>query len=105
MMRRCAGLYANQAGRQLLKERKNATTLQLTANDHIAFSVDGVDLKHRLGDVEADGRNRLHVGSSESWGPKQHPLPWHSRAGGGGVPEGRAQKAGGIARAEDLRVV
>jgi hypothetical protein len=45
MMRRCAGLYANQAGRQLLKERKNATTLQLTANDHIAFSIDGVDLK------------------------------------------------------------
>jgi len=27
MMRRCAGHYANQAGRQLLKERKNATTL------------------------------------------------------------------------------
>jgi hypothetical protein len=26
-----------------LKERKNATTLQLTANDHIAFSIDGVD--------------------------------------------------------------
>jgi hypothetical protein len=49
-----------------------ATTLQLTANDHIAFSIDGVHLKHRLGDVEADGRNRWHVGSSESWGPKQH---------------------------------
>src|SRR5262249_38269843 len=25
------------------------------------------------------------IGSSESWGPQQHPLSWHSRAGGGAV--------------------
>jgi hypothetical protein len=25
------------------------------------------------------------VGSSESWGPQQHPHPWHFRAGGGAV--------------------
>src|SRR4026209_2386872 len=25
------------------------------------------------------------VSSSESWGPQQHPHPWHSRAGGGAV--------------------
>src|SRR6266511_452123 len=24
-------------------------------------------------------------GSSESWGPQQHPHPWHFRAGGGAV--------------------
>ena len=46
MMRRCAGLDANQAWRQLLKERQDAMAPQLTAYDHIAFRVDGVDLKH-----------------------------------------------------------
>src|SRR5262249_55444652 len=25
------------------------------------------------------------IGSSQSWGPQQHPLSWHSRAGGGAV--------------------
>src|SRR5215472_2437522 len=25
------------------------------------------------------------LGSSESWGPQQHPHPWHFRAGGGAV--------------------
>src|SRR5262245_50982793 len=54
-----------------------------------------------LGDVEADGRNRLHVGSSESWGPKQHPLPWHSCAGGGAVHSinnGRVRNIGRVTR-------
>jgi len=34
--------------------------MSVTADDHIAFHVDAVDLKHRLGDVETDSRNRLH---------------------------------------------
>src|SRR5262245_11174277 len=61
MMRRGAGLDANEARRQLLKERQNVTALQLAANDHIAFRIDAMDLKNRLCDVETDRRNRLHL--------------------------------------------
>jgi hypothetical protein len=67
MMRRSAGLDANQTRRQLLKERQNVAPPQLTADNHLAFRINAMDLKHRLGDVETDSRNRLHVGSSETW--------------------------------------
>src|SRR4029434_2181980 len=40
---------------------------QPPADDHLAFPVDAMDLKHRFGDVETDSRNRLHAGSSETW--------------------------------------
>ena len=58
----------------------------------------------RLGDVEADGRNRLHVGSSESWGPKQHPLSvaltcrWRSR------PQHQEQTSCGEAQRAALKI-
>ena len=61
MMRGGAGLDLNQAWRQLLEERQEVTTLQLTADEHIAFRVDAVHLKNRLGDVETDGCDRLHA--------------------------------------------
>jgi hypothetical protein len=35
--------------------------LQPTADEHIAFRVDAVHLKYRLGDVETDGCDRLHA--------------------------------------------
>ena len=35
--------------------------------------------------VETDCRDRLHVSLLRIVGPQQHPLPWHSRAGGGAV--------------------
>src|SRR5258708_23103222 len=31
-------------------------------------------------------------GSSESWGPQQHPYPWHFRAGGGAVHSIRTRR-------------
>jgi|SRR6266545_3594829 len=34
--------------------------LQLAADDHLATSIDAVDLKDRLGDVETDCRDCLH---------------------------------------------
>ena len=60
MVRRGASLDANQAWRQLLKERQDVATLQLAADDHLARGINAVDLKDRLGDVETDCRDRLH---------------------------------------------
>jgi hypothetical protein len=52
---------ADEARRQLLKEWQNVPALELTTNDYITCRVNSVDLKNRLGDVEADCRDRLHV--------------------------------------------
>src|SRR6266496_814429 len=48
MMRRCAGLDADKARRQLLEEGNDVTSLQLAPDDHIAFGVNAMDLKNRL---------------------------------------------------------
>ena len=60
MMRRSTGLDANQAWRQLLEERQDVAALQLTADEYLAFCVNAVHLKDRLGNVKTDGGNRLH---------------------------------------------
>src|SRR5258707_10868365 len=61
MMRRCAGLNADEAWRQLLEECQDITSLQLPADDHVAYHVDAVNLKNRLGDVETNCSDRLHA--------------------------------------------
>src|SRR5258706_13812364 len=60
VVRRGAGFDTDQTGRQLLEERQDVAALQLAANDHLAASVDAVNLENRLGDVETDCRYRLH---------------------------------------------
>jgi hypothetical protein len=50
---------ADQAGRQLLKERQDITALQLTAHHHLAPAINALHLKDLLSDVETDRRNRL----------------------------------------------
>src|SRR5664279_3374669 len=35
--------------------------LQLTADNHLASGINAVDLEYRLGDIETDCRDRLHV--------------------------------------------
>jgi hypothetical protein len=60
MVRRGASLYADQTCWQLLKERNYLAPLQLTADDHLAASVNAVDLEDRLGDIQTDCRYRLH---------------------------------------------
>ena len=55
MMRGRAGLDANQARWQLLEERQDVAPLQLTADQHPAFRINAVHLKHRLRDIETDG--------------------------------------------------
>lgn len=50
VMRRSAGLDADQAAQQLLEERDQLGARELRLHDDLALSVDAVDLKHRLGD-------------------------------------------------------
>src|SRR6476620_3833666 len=60
MMRRSAGFDADEARRKPLKEWQKPA-LELTANDYITCRVNSVDLKNRLGDIETNCRDRLHV--------------------------------------------
>src|SRR5262249_41265927 len=85
MMRRSAGFDANEARRQLLKEWQNVSALELTTNDYITCRVNSVDLKTDLAISRPMVVTACMFGSSESWGPQQHPRPWHFRAGGGAV--------------------
>jgi hypothetical protein len=75
MMRRSTSIPTRHGG-SFWKNARNVAALQLTADEHVAFRVDAVHLKYRLGDM---------LGSSESWEHQQHPHPWHSCAGGGAV--------------------
>src|SRR5207344_2242380 len=83
--RRGASLDADQARRQLLEERQDVTPLQLTANNHLTSSINAMHLKDRLGDVETDCRNRLHVWLLRIVGALTAPTsvalacPWRSR--------------------------
>src|SRR2546430_17706064 len=85
MMRRSAGFDANEARRQPLKEWQNVPALELTSNDYITCRVNSVDLKNRLGDIETDCRDRLHVwllrivGASTAPTSMALPCRWRSR--------------------------
>src|SRR5215468_12294534 len=46
IMRRCTGLDANQARWQLLKERQNISSLELTANNYLAIRIDTMNLEN-----------------------------------------------------------
>src|SRR6266540_4431623 len=85
MMRRSTGFDADEARRQLLKEWQNVPPLELTTNDYITCRVNSVDLKNRLGDVEADCCDRLHIwllrilGASTAPTSMALPCRWRSR--------------------------
>src|SRR5262249_3581870 len=85
MMRRSAGFDADEARRQLLKEWHDVPALELTANDYITCRVNSVDLKNRLGDIETNCRDRLHVwllrivGASTAPTSMALPCRWRSR--------------------------
>ena len=61
MMRGAASFHADEAGGKLGKERQNLRPPQRLADDNVSFSVDGMDLKDALGQIEADGGD-LHSG-------------------------------------------
>ena len=60
MMRRSAGLHADQARRYLAKELDDLLSPQLTGDDDFARTIYAVHLEHVLGEINADGAN-LHV--------------------------------------------
>src|SRR5262249_33256624 len=62
--------------------------LQLTADDHLSRRIDAVDLKHRLGDVETDCRDRLHA-----WLPHNRDRPSGDHFNGTYVPIGEPSTA------------
>ena len=47
-------------GGSFRKEPQDVAPLQLTADDHLASSINATRLKDRFGNVETDCRNRLH---------------------------------------------
>jgi hypothetical protein len=74
MMRCRTRFNADEARRQLLKERQDVAALELTANNDIPCGVDAMDLKDQFGDVETDRyRNLLHVWLPSSWPPRRRP--------------------------------
>lgn len=54
---------ADQARRQLCKERQNLLTTQCLADDNDARRINCMNLENALGQIKADGGN-LHVGGS-----------------------------------------
>jgi hypothetical protein len=72
------GLHPDQARRKIREEHSNLVSAQLLLHEHLAALVDCVNLKHILGQVNADSRNlhgersfsvqvvdqRLHCGTS-----------------------------------------
>src|SRR5215472_14164548 len=82
-----ASFDTNQARRHLLEESQNVAALQLAADDHLAVSINAMDLKNRLRDIETDcPPNRGSL--------KQRPHPWHSRAGWRSRPQHRKRTSG-----------
>jgi len=69
MVRRGARLNADQAWRQLLKERQNVATLQLTADDYLASSINAMDLDTDLAMSRPTVVTVCMFGSSDSWEP------------------------------------
>ena len=105
MVRRGASLDADEAWRQLLEKRQDGAALQLTPDDHLASSVNSEDLKYRLGNVETDCRDHLHVWLLRIVVAQQQPLNGTHVPGGGAVHsiksgrEQEQQKPRAVARA------
>ena len=60
MMRRGARFHADQARWQLLEQGPHLRASQLLGEHHLAGSVDAMNLKHALGEINPDRAN-LHV--------------------------------------------
>jgi hypothetical protein len=60
VMRRSTSFDTDQARQLLLKESQYVATLQLAAYDYLAGSINAMNLKNRLRNVETDCRDRLH---------------------------------------------
>jgi hypothetical protein len=59
-MRRCARFHANAARRQIGKELKNSRSTNAPPDYNRAISIDAVNLKHRLRNIDPDCDNLAH---------------------------------------------
>src|SRR5262245_34457271 len=81
-----AGLDAHQAGLKRHEKSQHVSALQLSAHNNLAVRIHPMNLKNRLGDVQTNRRDRLHLGSSESWSLQTATTPlalacrWRSRS-------------------------
>src|SRR5665213_3533864 len=60
MMARPAGLYPDQAGRELAEEWDHLRPFEGSTDDNLTRAADRVDLKDALGQIEADSSNLRH---------------------------------------------
>ena len=67
-------------------ECRHESPPQLPANNHHAVSINSVNLENRLGYVQTNCPDRLHLGASLHRRLNRQLRPWHSCAGGGAVP-------------------
>src|SRR3954470_3920109 len=74
------GLHGHRAGRQRCQERQKLAAAQLLAKDHRPRAVSPMELKDVLGEIEADGADRVH-GRLLEWALT--PPLWHAEAVGG----------------------
>src|SRR5262249_50367334 len=85
VMRGSAGLDPNEAWLQSLEKRQHVAPLQLPADNDLARSIDAMNLENRLGDVETNRRDRLHlrllriVGAPTAPTSMALPCRWRSR--------------------------
>jgi len=63
IVRRGAGLHADEAGRQCFEECQHLAAPELLPNDDFLGRIDPVNLKHVLGDIQTD-RGNLHLDGS-----------------------------------------
>lgn len=61
---RGAGFHANQTLRYLREELENLSQAELAPNNGVALRINGVDLKHVLGQIKADNDNLLRHGTT-----------------------------------------
>jgi hypothetical protein len=61
---------------QLLEESYDVAPLQPPVDDDLTFRINAVDLENRLGDIETDCRNRLHVWLFQIVGALTAPHSW-----------------------------
>jgi len=76
-MRRCARFHANAARRQIGKELKNSRSTNTPPDYHRAISIDAVNLKHRLRNIDPDRANLAHGRLSSMWLRFDPTTLWH----------------------------
>src|ERR1700730_206372 len=70
MMGRTAGFHTDETLGQLREEGQYVLAPERLGDDHAPRSVNAMNLKNMLGQIEADGRDRRRIGDRLSHGPR-----------------------------------